>query len=31
MENDSLKKKALKGVGWSAVDNISRYGVQQDR
>ena len=28
MENDSLKKKTIKGVGWSAVDNISRYGVQ---
>ena len=28
MENDSLKKKTIKGVGWSAADNVSRYGVQ---
>lgn len=28
MENESLKKKTIKGVGWSAVDNASRLGVQ---
>ena len=28
MEAESLKKKTINGIGWSAVDNIARYGVQ---
>lgn len=27
MEQESLKKKTIKGVEWSAIDNISSYGV----
>ncbi len=25
---ESLKDKTVKGVGWSAVDNAARYGMQ---
>jgi O-antigen/teichoic acid export membrane protein len=27
MPEDSLKDKTVKGVGWSAIDNISSYAV----
>jgi len=27
MENKSLKKQAVHGVGWSAIENISKYGI----
>ena len=27
MENESLRQKTIKGVGWSAIDNISSYAV----
>ena len=25
---ESLKKKTVKGLGWSALDNVARYGIQ---
>ena len=28
MEDQSLKDKTVKGVGWSAIDNVSQYAVQ---
>lgn len=27
MENQSLKKQAIHGVGWSALENLSKYGI----
>ncbi len=25
---ESLKQKTIKGLGWSALDNAARYGMQ---
>ena len=30
MPQESLKNKTVKGVGWSAVDNVARYAVSLD-